>query len=67
MYKRQTMDMVKLVMQDNTDITLTTLVLTDTHMLEETTILNMVIETLDLLELIVRIQTLVTTEHIVTI
>ena len=59
-----TMDMVKLVMKDNMDIAPMLVVLTDTHTKEGTTRLNMVIETLDLLEMTVRMQIPVITETI---
>jgi hypothetical protein len=44
----------RLVMKDNMDITPIMAVLTDTHIKEETTTLNTATETLDLLELTVR-------------
>ena len=59
-----TMDMVRLATKDNMDITPILVVLTDTHIKEGTTRLNMVIETLDLLEMTVRMHKPVITETI---
>jgi hypothetical protein len=57
----------RLVMKDNMDIAPIMAVLTDTHIKEGTIRLNMVIETLDLLELIVRMYKPVITETIDTV